>query len=958
MKRIMLICPAVMLLAVIAVAQTTATRPAYRSDFHTILQTATPWEPKSNVQTDMALVASDESALGIKLTADKLRSWKGKGYRIFGFASVARVYDYYMKGGWRDLAGVEDKGGHEGEVQRDRFGARFGPHEFMMMPTLRLLEHKKLWAKAFIDGGAEGMAFEEPDIFMNGGYNESFKKEWQDYYKAPWQPPHSSIAARVKSERLKAYIGLRCYKILSEYCKSLGGKDFKFMLAAHSLPNYLLWGVSFNYFETLALPTVDILQAQVWTGSAKTPVLFEGKLEQRIFDNAFVDYSYCVNLAEALGKEVWLNLDPYEDEPGLAFDFYKMGFENTLAASLMFPQAGKWEILPWPNRIYTNDRIPPLYGTEIQNVIAAMSAMGPVKKHDWNKRFPKTGILFSESALFEMRDPHPSNPQSLFALALPLMNMGIPVDVVPLETADIGAYINRFKILFLSYDCCKPPKPEYHAALARWVKERGGVLVVVGGLNAYNDAPSWWREKGYASPTAHLLEQLGLGRVKTQLTPQRPKDIQYTGVQGSTANQHGAANQGGVQRNDAFTKLFQDFFKDLKGADHIPRRVSFVPNDQHPESNYLYTAIDPGAARKGFRFDSGQTADFRYCDGPGFFSYKFIMNGLKSFKVKADITHNYVIEASTDETNWKELAHSYKLSGGEVRNQANRKELTLDLSEFISTGPVFLRFRDPSPQDGWGPLVFRMTLEPEYAVEPPPSDAPLALRDAYGIAYGVLPKAAGRVFVSGGKAPVVFNTDCGNGEVFVIGAPPALFAASKEKSDVLRAMFSEICRRHKYPLDADGIFHLTRGNYHVIHPISRAAKLAGQFIDILSPELPVIVDPEIPVGTPKILLAMNAHALKRTPSLCFASHRLRDVVERPGRLEFVIEGPERIPAVCRLRTGNREPKSITAVALADGKPVKIGVIGKIDSVSGTRLVQFGNRSGGVRVVVECDGGRL
>jgi hypothetical protein len=178
----------------------------------TLIQTGSPWEPKSNVQVDMALVASDESAAGIASTARRVNSWREHGYRVFGLASVARVYDYYMKGGWLDIDGVADPGGHDGEIQRDRYGVKFGPHEFMLTPSLRLMEHKKLWAKAFIDARAEGMAFEEPDLFMAGGYDEQFKKEWLDYYHEPWQAQHSSIAARVKSERLKSYLGFREYK--------------------------------------------------------------------------------------------------------------------------------------------------------------------------------------------------------------------------------------------------------------------------------------------------------------------------------------------------------------------------------------------------------------------------------------------------------------------------------------------------------------------------------------------------------------------------------------------------------------------------------------------------------------------------------------------------------------------------------------------------------------------------
>jgi hypothetical protein len=83
---------------------------------------------------------------------------------------------------------------------------------------------------------------------------------------------------------------------------------------------------------------------------------------------------------------------------------------------MMFPRVKHCELLPWPNRILANDRIEPRYGTELQNVLTAMTGAAEAADHDWNKVFPRTGILFSETAMFEMRDPMPGTSQSLFSM--------------------------------------------------------------------------------------------------------------------------------------------------------------------------------------------------------------------------------------------------------------------------------------------------------------------------------------------------------------------------------------------------------------------------------------------------------------------------------------------------------------------------------------------------------------
>jgi hypothetical protein len=922
-----------MLVAALAVVAGCAAVARAQGDYHTVLQSAVAWDPKCDLGVDAVLLASDESMdghNGLPGTAERAASWRGRGYRIFGFASVARVYRCYMDGGWRDLDGRADPGGHDGEVQRDRFGAKFGPHEFMLMPSASLTAHKKLWAKAFVDARAEGVAFEEPDIFMSGGYNESFKREWCQHYGEPWQPPHASIGARVKAEKLKAWLGYLGYRDLSTYSKEVGGPDFGFMVATHSLPNYMLWGVTFDFYNTCALPTVDNINAQVWTGTAKTPVLYEGDLREMLFENAFVDYSFMANLGEALGKPVWFSMDPYEDDPSLAFDFYKRGFEATLAASLAFPSVTRWNILPWPNRIYTNDRIPPDYGTELQNVVAAMGEMGAAGGGSWASEFPRTGVLFSETALQEMRDPRPGNPQTLFAMALPLLSMGVPVDIVPLEAAENEAYLDRFKVLVVSYDICKPSKAEYHAALLRWVR-RGGILLVLGGMSAYNDQPQWWREGGGASPTACLLRDAGLIRGGGDLLPQRPAGISYAG-KGPMAD------------------LLRGLYDGLRGADHRPRPVSFAADGGWPESNYLWTAVEPGRVRKAVKLDGGQMRDFRFCDGPGYFEYKFDLRGLSRMRVQAEVTHNYIIEASADGAAWAALANSFATGAREVRDESNRTTVTLDLSPWIGGGTVFLRFRDPSPQDGWGPLLLRMTLQPEGRDDraPWPPDAPLALRDEYCIAYG-RPAAGAEVFVAGEDGlAVALAAPCGAGRVMAIGAPPVLLASSKAESDVLRGVYRQLCADAGLKLAVDGVLHLVRGRVHIVYPADKPVRLKGTYLRVLSAEQEIVRDPVVSRQSPEVLVDTRTSGTHKSGlGLVFSSARLREEKALADGLEVVVSGPERIPGAVTVSLGSATSATVAAHRLSEGTAVE--TTATLDGSGGFARVAFPNHPDGVRL---------
>jgi hypothetical protein len=64
----------------------------------------------------------------------------------------------------------------------------------------------------------------------------------------------------------------------------------------------------------------------------------------------------------------------------------------------------------------------------------------------------------------------------------------------------------------------KPLGPEVHQVLAQWVRNGGSLVVVDDGQDPYNRVREWWNtgHRKYASPLAHLLEQLGLPNFDSQ----------------------------------------------------------------------------------------------------------------------------------------------------------------------------------------------------------------------------------------------------------------------------------------------------------------------------------------------------------------------------------------------------------------------------------------------------------
>ncbi len=305
-----------------------------------------------------------------------------------------------------------------------------------------------------------------------------------------------------------------------------------FQTHANSLINYAQWHIV-SPESSLIQVGADGFIAQVWTGTARTANVYERRKRERTFETAFLEYGAMNALVRGTGGTVWFLNDPIEDDPDHSWLDYKTNWESTLTASLLWPQVHKYEVMPWPERIWrgkypTVDRvnrkpgepvakepIPLNYGTELLTVINALNDMDQ-PDIAWDCGTRGIGVVVSDSMMFQRGDPNPSDFDlgSFYGLALPLLKRGMPVEPVQLENANSPGALDPYKVLFLTYEGMKPMTPEVHTALAGWVRQ-GGVLVYVGDdSDPYNAVRSRWNDpaKGmsYKAPRHHLFEQLGL----------------------------------------------------------------------------------------------------------------------------------------------------------------------------------------------------------------------------------------------------------------------------------------------------------------------------------------------------------------------------------------------------------------------------------------------------------------
>ncbi len=488
-------------------------------------QTSGPWSPRTNLNADVAMVYG----IGPRMPAN-IDTWRQHGYIVHVMTGVAwgQYQDY--------LNGEFDGQRHWDQAQTQADGKQIlhGPTVPYISPGENYGKYLTVGVKRALDAGAQAIHLEEPEFWARGGWEENFKREWKDYYHEDWQPPDSSPDAQYRASKLKYYLYRRALSQVFDFAKQYGkehNRTVRCYVPTHSLINYANWRIV-SPESSLLQVGADGYIAQVWTGTARTPNVYEGRRQERTFETAFLEYGAMQNLVRASGRRVWYLNDPIEDNPNHDWEDYRTNWESTMTASLLQPEVWHYEIMPWPDRVFNSQHalrggdaqkgtIPKPYETELQSVITALGEMKQSTVRWENAGTPGIGVLVSDTMMFQRAAPNPSdtNLGSFYGLALPLLKRGIPVEAVQIESAGSAAFLDRYKMLLLTYEGQKPPTPEFHDALAKWVRNGGALVVVDDDSDPYNTAREWWNTAPmrFANPRQHLFQALGLASDATGL---------------------------------------------------------------------------------------------------------------------------------------------------------------------------------------------------------------------------------------------------------------------------------------------------------------------------------------------------------------------------------------------------------------------------------------------------------
>ncbi len=367
-----------------------------------------------------------------------------------------------------------------------------------------------------------------------------------------WMPQHESPEATYLSSKLKYHLYFHALKEAFQYAKSYGeskGIRVKTFVPTHSLLNYSSWSIVSPEASLAALPGMDGYIAQVWTGTSREPVFFNGIKKERVFENAFLEYGSMLSMVAPTGRKVYFLTDPIEDRAH-TWDDYKINYEATYTAELLYPSVDNYEVMPWPHRIYlgkfkvegSDQRQPiaPSYATQMQVMVNALQHM-PVSSNKINGS-KGIGVLVGNSMMFQRFPTHNGydDPQlsNFYGMILPLVKRGIPAETVHMENLGFANTLKNIKVLVMCYANMKPQSIQVNEQLAAWVKE-GGVLLYYGkDDDPFQKVKEWWNTNGktYAGPSEHLFKLMNIsssspanfytyGKGKVFIEKEDPKEL-------------------------------------------------------------------------------------------------------------------------------------------------------------------------------------------------------------------------------------------------------------------------------------------------------------------------------------------------------------------------------------------------------------------------------------------------
>ncbi len=800
-------------------APANALRPTVPATPRSSYQTGVDYSPRLDLATDAVIVHGFDSA--------RIASWRARGYPVI------------VMGGFRDNLPYAES--HPEAVQRRKDGAPFAiGGSFYLTPTperLRILVSNYL---QMLEAGVSAVCPEEPEYWADAGYEEAFRQLYESRLGRPWQPPHESHAARWIADRFKAQLMTETVHTILNAVRARQ-PHVKRMVAVHSPLNYALWRICLAHHALILgenSPVEEVI-GQVWSDTVGTPLLYEGEYRAEPFATAYLEYAALAGLMRGAGKRLWFLCDPLSDTPARPLAEHQQFYFNTLVASLMFPEATGYEVLPWPERIFGNT--PPDYATVILSAVRACESIAEQQGASIDAGVEGIGLLFSDSMTAVRGEPEMAPVEDMLTLGASLVNAGVPLSLHSFQRLPTTPLPRALRVLLWTPETVKPLQEAELRAVAEWV-QNGGWLVVVGGTNGYDALPEMpWQRAGQPTPIHWLMQVLGRTVELETIAPEPAPTEAWR-----TLGVHGTEPAQGV-----FNRRWVDI--DLS---HYAGQTVFVKfRDSLPETGW-------GALLRQVRLEADGKTIAAFLTGSSaesLFLYTHFRSRLNANK-----------ERFADNDAW----FVYRFPLPQARSIVLRLELAQEWRIEIATQPPYKAHR----------------------VAPLRTDLPpISLRSDETLTTCRVPGAD--VFYTYQDAPVGMSVRVGRGGVVLLGISGRAFGNTVGGARDWRAIVRYVCGLAGVRYRERARIVARRGDWVAAYGTYRTTVLRGTYLDVLDPRLTIQTDPTLNPGVPRLLLQVDNRL--RSAGLLHTNAQLLLRYETSGRLAYLVRGPEGVNGVAR-----------------------------------------------------------
>ncbi|GIV10039.1 MAG: hypothetical protein KatS3mg019_2130 [Fimbriimonadales bacterium] len=822
-------------------APANALRPTLPTTPRSCYQTGADYSPRLDLATDAVILHSFDSA--------RLANWKARGYPV------------WLMGAFRDyLPYVE---ANPNAVQRRQDGSPMSIEtSFYLTPTPERAEFLIRQYLRMLDAGADAVCPEEPEYWADAGYEEAFRQLYEARLGRPWQPPHESHEARWRADHLKAQLMTETVHAILNAARARK-PNAKRMVALHSPLNYALWRICLMHhaliFENDA-PIEDVI-GQVWSDTVRTPIPSDGDYQAEPFATAYLEYASLAGLMQGSGKRLWFLCDPLSDVLSRPLVEQQRLYSNTLVASLMFPEATGYEILPWPERIFGN--VPAEYATVILSAARACEAIAQQPSMTLDAGVEGVGMLFSDSISLMRGAPELAPVEDMMTLGASLVNAGVLVSMHSLQRLPQRPLPRNLRILIWTPESVKPLREVECRALAEWV-QAGGWLAIVGGVNGYDAIPDMpWRQAGAPSPVHWLMQMLGKPMELQSILPEpAPADAWRTlGVHGAEPAQ-GVSNRRWV---------------DVDLSAFSGQTVFVKLSDSRPDTGW-------GALLRQVRLEA---------DGKAIAAF---FTGSSAESLFLHTNHKSCLNSSRERFADSDAYFVYRFPLPQARSIVLRLELAQEWRLDLSTQPPFR----------------------EHLVVPTRPDLPrISLRDDERITRYQVPDS--EPFYTYEGAPVGVSVRVGRGGVVLLGVSGRAFGNTQGGARDWRTVMRYLCRLANLRYRERARIVARRGDWVAAYGTYRTITLRGTYLDALDPRLTIATDPALTPRTPRLLLQVDTRL--RNTGLLHTNAQTLMRNETAGQLAYFVRGPEGVNGVARFCVRNLQGQVSLTDTLGNPLPV-------------------------------------